>query len=235
MKATLLLLFSAAVIFAQVVPGRYILELSGDPAAVTASRQTARPGARAGAGVLAANRAAVRQLQIAARTAVAARGGTVVESLDTVFNGLIVNIPDARAAELLQIPGVVKLHTVRRVRPSLAHALPLHRVPDAWNLLPLGQNSAGAGIKIAIIDTGIDYTHANFKGPGTVAAYAAAKATGTLPANPTLFGPAAPRVKGGTDLVGDDYNADPDDPNFQPIPHPNGTPGLVRMVLELDS
>ncbi len=162
MKATFILLFSAAATFAQVVPGRYILELSGDPAAVTASRQTTRPGVRAGAGVLAAHRTAVRQLQVAARTAVAAHGGTVVESLDTVFNGLIVNIPDARAAELLQIPGAVRLHTVRRVRPSLSHALPLHKVPDAWNLLPLGQASAGAGIKIAIIDTGIDVNNPAF-------------------------------------------------------------------------
>ncbi|MEO8371417.1 MAG: S8 family serine peptidase [Candidatus Solibacter sp.] len=165
MRATLVLLFSAAVTFAQVVPGRYILELSGDPAAVTASRQTARPGARTGAAVLAAHRTAVRQLQVAARTAVAARGGTVVESLDTVFNGLIVNIPDERAAEFLQIPGAVKLHTVRRVRPLLAHALPLHKVPDAWNLLPLGRDSAGAGIKIAIIDTGIDVNNPAFADP----------------------------------------------------------------------
>ena len=170
MKAPLLLLcltatFFTATAFAQVVPGRYILELSGDPAAVNASRQMARPGLRPGAGVLAAQRTAMRQLQAAARTAVAAHGGSVVESLDTVFNGLIVNIPDARAAELLQIPGAVRLHTVHRVRPLLAHALPLHKVPDAWNLLPLGQDSAGAGIKIGIIDTGIDVNNPAFSDP----------------------------------------------------------------------
>ena len=70
----------------------------------------------------------------------------------------------------------------------------------------------GEGIKIAVIDTGIDYTHANFGGPGTVAAYNAAHATERAPADPALFGPNAPKVKGGTDLVGDDYDADrPDD------------------------
>jgi len=60
---------------------------------------------------------------------------------------------------------------------------------------------------VGIIDTGIDYTHADFGGPGTVAAFNAASVTSTSPADPALFGPAAPKVKGGTDLVGDDYDA----------------------------
>ena len=123
MKTIFFLLLSASATFAQVVPGRYILELSGDPAAVTAVRQGARSGARAAATAMAAHRTAVRRSQASARSAVAARGGTVIESLDTVFNGLIVDIPDARAAELLQIPGAVKLHAVRRVQPLLNHAL----------------------------------------------------------------------------------------------------------------
>lgn len=165
MKTILFLLLSASATFAQIVPGRYILELSGDPAAVAAAQAGARPGARATATAMAAHRTAVRQSQASARNAVAARGGTVIESLDTVFNGLIVNIPDARAAELLQIPGAVKLHAVRRVRPMLNHALPLHKVPDAWNLLPLGQNGAGAGIKIGMIDTGVDVSNPAFSDP----------------------------------------------------------------------
>jgi minor extracellular serine protease Vpr len=162
MKTILLILLSASATFAQVVPGRYILELSGDPAAVAAIQQGGRPGARATTAVLAAHRTAVRQSQASARTAVAAHGGTVIESLDTVFNGLIVTIPEARAAELLQIPGAVKLHAVRRVQPLLSHALPLHKVPDAWNLLPLGQSGAGAGIKIGMIDTGVDVNNPAF-------------------------------------------------------------------------
>ena len=32
------------------------------------------------------------------------------------------------------------------------------------------------------------------------------------------------RVKGGIDLVGDAYNADPDDPAYQPVPHPDPNP-----------
>ena len=82
----------------------------------------------------------------------------------------------------------------------------------------------GEGMKIAVIDTGIDYTHANFGGPGTVAAYQAANAADTLPAEPGAVRPGGPRVKGGTDLVGDSYDADPDAPTCQPIPHPDPNP-----------
>jgi minor extracellular serine protease Vpr len=160
MKATILLFAAALSAFAQVVPGRYVLELSQDPAAVAAYQAGARVAAREAA--FAARRAGVRQTQMSARAAVAAHGGRVVESMDTVLNALIVEIPDARASELMQIPGALQLHPVHRVRPFLNHALPLHKVPDAWNLLPLGQNSAGAGIKIGMIDTGIDITNAAF-------------------------------------------------------------------------
>jgi subtilisin family serine protease len=112
-----------------------------------------------------ARRAAVRQAQSSARRGVAEHGGTVVESTDTVMNALLVSIPDARAAELSQIPGVVAVHPVRRLMLHLDHALPLHKVPDAWATLPLGQNSAGAGIKIGMIDTGIDVNNPAFSDP----------------------------------------------------------------------
>src|SRR4029453_10500958 len=71
---------------------------------------------------------------------------------------------------------------------------------------------------------GIDYTHANFGGLGTVAAFAAADATDTGPADPAQFGPAAPKVKGGFDLVGDAYNASSSAPPAAQIPHPDPNP-----------
>ncbi|WP_455132545.1 S8 family serine peptidase [Microbacterium aurum] len=46
------------------------------------------------------------------------------------------------------------------------------------------------------------------------------------PSPPTRpwFGPDAPRVKGGIDLVGDDYNADSSSDDYQPVPHPDDNP-----------
>jgi subtilisin family serine protease len=57
-----------------------------------------------------------------------------------------------------------------------------------------------------------------------VAAFDAAKANSAQPADPALYGPDAPRVKGGIDLVGDDYNADPNSASYQPVPHPDDNP-----------
>jgi len=97
--------------------------------------------------------------------------------------------------------------------------------PVAWQSLG---RFRGQGMKVAILDTGIDYTHANFGGPGTVAAYNAAFAANTVAANPAWFGPGAPKVKGGTDLVGDAYtgrNAPQPDPNPLDCPYTAGTSG----------
>jgi len=162
-KSAALFLVSAVVVWGQTVPGRYVVELAGDPAATAAAKQGSRFAAREAG--FAARRAAVRQGQTDARTRIGELGGTVLASMDTVVNALIVSIPDARAAELSKVPGVVKVHPVHRVRALLNHALPIHKVPDAWNTLPLGQSSAGAGIKIGMIDTGIDVNNPAFSAP----------------------------------------------------------------------
>lgn len=162
-KSAALFLVSAAVVWGQTVPGRYVVELAGDPAATAAAKQGSRFAAREAG--FAARRAAVRQGQTDARTRIGELGGTILASMDTVVNALIVSIPDARAAVLSNIPGVVKVHPVHGVRPLLNHALPIHKVPDTWNTLPLGQSSAGAGIKIGMIDTGIDVNNAAFSAP----------------------------------------------------------------------
>ena len=76
-------------------------------------------------------------------------------------------------------------------------------------------NVHGDGIKIADIDTGLDYVHANFGGPATAAAYASVTDTSPFP---NAFVDTA-KVPGGTDLVGDAYNAN--DPNSVPVPDSN--------------
>jgi subtilisin family serine protease len=117
---------------------------------------------------------------------------------------------------LRQIPGVVNVLRVGVYSHENAVSVPRIGTPLAWS----GVNGVrGEGIKIAILDTGIDYTHANFGGPGTTAAFEAAFAADTLPADPALFGPNAPKVKGGIDLVGDDYDANVS--GSLPVPDPN--------------
>jgi minor extracellular serine protease Vpr len=154
--------------------------------------------------------------QDAIRAQIAAAGGTVVGTFQSALNGIKVRVATNKVPSLRLIPGVVDVKGVNRYAPDNAVGVPRVQAPAVW-AGALGVR--GEGIKIAVIDSGIDYTHANFGGPGTPAAYDAAFATNSLPADPALFGPGAPRVKGGTDLAGDAYDAD--DPNSVPQPDPN--------------
>lgn len=74
----------------------------------------------------------------------------------------------------------------------------------------------GAGIKVGIIDTGIDYTHAMFNGAGTEEAF--------KQVNPDVADPGFPTAKvvGGIDLVGTEYNSGSADFSKRiPIPDEN--------------
>jgi minor extracellular serine protease Vpr len=144
------------------------------------------------------------------------RGGTVLAHYHDALNGIKVEIARSEVAGLANLPGVVQVVPVPKYNINNVVSVPFIGAPQVWQGTPAFK---GEHVKIAIIDTGIDYTHANFGGPGTVAAFAAAAATSTAPADPKLFGPAAPKVKGGTDLVGDAYNADI--AGSVPVPDPN--------------
>jgi subtilisin family serine protease len=107
----------------------------------------------------------------------------------------------------------VDVSPIALMEPDNTNSVPLIGAPAVWSGVP---GLRGEGVKIGIIDTGIDYTHLNFGGPGTIQAYAAAHAAETAPADPQFFGPDAPKVKGGIDLVGDAYNG-----RNIPVPDPN--------------
>jgi len=148
--------------------------------------------------------------------AIVSRGGKVLAHFHDAMNGMKVEIERGEIAGLSAMPGVVQVVGVPKYNISNAVSVPFIGAPAVWQGTP---GFRGEHVKIAIIDTGVDYTHANFGGPGTVAAFAAAAATSTAPADPTMFGPNAPKVKGGTDLVGDAYNADV--ATSVPMPDPN--------------
>src|SRR3954471_16891441 len=157
-----------------------------------------------------------RAEQTTAQGAIQGLGGRIVGRYQSALNGIKVRIAADRVAALRALPGVVEVRPVTTYKHENAIGVPRIQAPLAW----AGVNGVrGEGVKVAIIDTGIDFTHANFGGPGTPAAYDAAFVNGKLPADPALFGPNAPKVKGGTDLVGDDYNAN--DASSVPVPDPN--------------
>ena len=146
-------------------------------------------------------------------------GGTVESSFQSAYNGLRISIGKDKLAALAGTPNVVGIHALQTFYPDNTHGVPLVGAPAVWD----GLNGLhGENVRVGIIDTGIDYTHADFYGPGTADAYTAAHATETLAADPSMFGPAAPRIKGGTDLVGDNYAAG--GTPAQQIPHPDPNP-----------
>jgi minor extracellular serine protease Vpr len=195
----------------------YIVELADAPVSA-ASADAASPMSRSQKQQLAQS---LRSQQNSVANQAKSLGGTVLASYQYAYNGIKVRIPAKQAAALAALPGVVGVHRAQVFKPNNTHGVPLIGGPAVWGGVP---GYRGENVKVAIIDTGIDYTHADFGGPGTPAAYQAALAVDTADADPALFGPSAPKVKGGTDLVGDSYNADPSSASYQPTPHPDSNP-----------
>jgi len=196
-------------------PVTVVAILAGDSVA-NAQEKAGRRLSREEKGAIKAQR--VRE-QSASRGSIESAGGHVIGTFQSALNGLKVSIPRNQVSLLRQASGVVEVLPVRTYHLDNVVSVPRIQAPIAWS----GVNGfRGEGVKVAIIDTGIDYTHANFGGPGTVAAYQAALATDSLPADPTMFGPNAPKVKGGIDLVGDAYDAGGTGAAL--VPHPDSNP-----------
>ncbi|MBS1831386.1 MAG: S8 family serine peptidase, partial [Acidobacteria bacterium] len=152
-------LLVASLAVAQVVPNSYVVELEGAPAL---------EGFRAGRlrtdrASFEAARVRIRDEQESSIRALRNAGGTLRQQLDTVVNGIVVEMPDAEASKLRQLPGVKNVYPVYVAKRHLDRALELLGVPIAWNYLPGGPDSAGAGIKVAVVDTGVDVLHPGFR------------------------------------------------------------------------
>jgi hypothetical protein len=123
-------------LFAGIVPNRYIVELTGESAAHYIARtfppNQRRAALAGGAGMQA--RARVRFEQAAVRIPLERRGARVVGSLDTLANVLFVEMPTAQVARLRSVRGVRRVLPERTYRLTLDHALPLHKVPQAWSM-----------------------------------------------------------------------------------------------------
>jgi minor extracellular serine protease Vpr len=162
----------------------------------------------------------LRKAQDAIGDDISAKGGKVMSQLQTAYNGMRVRIAGNKADSLATLPGVTGVHAITPKSLGNTVSIPFLGVPQVWQ----DTGYTGKGVKVAIIDTGIDYTHADFGGPGTTAAFEKAAAASASPADPALFGPAAPRVKGGYDFVGDAYDAGAEAGSPATIPHPDPNP-----------
>ena len=188
-----------------------MLELEGQPVArqQAAARQQGRTltdGQRAAA------RATLRAAQDRLVPQIEANGGQVMAQLQDAYNGVKVRVARSELAALAALRGVIGVHGVARFEPTNAQGVPYIGGTAAW-----GGDLTGAGVTIAVIDTGIDYYHANLGGSGDPADFANDDG---LSIEPGTF-PTA-KVVGGTDFVGDAYDASAD--GAAAIPHPDPDP-----------
>jgi subtilisin family serine protease len=175
------------------VHSRWFIELAGRPAADGNSLQS-----------LAREKQAFRD---------AARASGIVlnerYAFDTLWNGFSVDLSAADLAAVKRLPGVKAIYPVVDIEAPVQPAGDGETAPDMFSAITqTGADLArselglsGKGIKVAVIDTGIDYHHPDLGGG---------------------FGPGY-KVAYGYDFVGDDYNAatgapaipdpDPDDCN----------------------
>ncbi len=159
-KFLLLWLALAAPLFAAPAPrgvDRYALILDDAPVAthIRSRAELAGPEARA-----AAARIAVAQRGL--RDELARRSIRVTGSVQTLLNAVFVIATPQQAAALAKLPGVRGAAWMPPVKLHMDTAIDLVNARNAWQRVN-GMNNAGAGVKIGIIDTGIDQTHPAFQ------------------------------------------------------------------------
>ncbi len=108
--------------------------------------------------------AGIRSQQQSLRNELAIRSIPVTGSAAVLVNAIFVRIPISRAAELQTVPGVRVAVYLPPVHRHLNRALDLVQATAAWSQVG-GLGNAGAGIKIAVIDSGIDQTHPGMQDP----------------------------------------------------------------------
>jgi minor extracellular serine protease Vpr len=85
----------------------------------------------------------------------------VTGSVRTLANAIFVETSRENIATLRAMPGVKYVQEMMRIQRKMDRALPLVNAPAAWTALG-GVSSAGTGMRIAIIDSGIDQNNPSF-------------------------------------------------------------------------
>ncbi len=184
--------------------------------------------------------AKVSAFQDSLEQGIVAQGGTVIYRMRTLGSGVIASMPAKVAKTIASLPGVAFVSRLYDFEANLSETV---NFIGGDTLKSFGIK--GKGVKVAILDSGLDYTHLAFGGSADplfweTAYYGTDPACTTgdepqcanrqpvQPAYANLFGPNGLRVKGGFDWVGPAWGANnaPLMPDANPIALANtGTHG----------
>ncbi len=166
------------------------------------------------------SKAQVQKVRAAQETVARALAAAPIEAREIyrvakAMNGIAVAVAPENVALLARIPGVRRVLPILLEHTTSLTSVPFIGAPNVWaNTIGLPAGALGTGVRVGIIDTGIDYLHGDFGGTGLLASYTA---EATASANFTTAGsfPTA-KVVGGTDFVGDAYTG-----SNTPVPDAN--------------
>lgn len=171
------------------------VELAGQPVALAVGAAL-----DAGRQMSEAEKAALRQplmnAQANLKTKLRTAGATINASYTDVLNAVRITVPASKLQKIAALPGVTKISRVPEHFRDNTNTVAFTGADDTWGKTGF----TGRGVNVAIIDSGINYYHADFNGPGA-AGFAADTGLDRTDGNfPTA------KVIEGFDLVGDAYD-----------------------------
>jgi subtilisin family serine protease len=100
------------------------------------------------------------------RTSKTAPGAKKLADVQVVLNAVVMEVDAAAIEELAKDPDVYRISRVKDYELDLSET-----VPYIGALTPPASGFDGSGVSVAVLDSGIDYTHADLGGPGTFPDY----------------------------------------------------------------
>jgi minor extracellular serine protease Vpr len=111
---------------------------------------------------------AAEQRDFESKAAAIAPNSQVVVELRKLANAVAITAPGYQIAQLAAVPGVRAFQISRQYHALLSTSVPLINAPSVWAQLG-GAAAAGRGMKIAVLDSGIDQTNPLFSDSGFAA------------------------------------------------------------------
>lgn len=185
---------------------RVIIQLSADSGAVAYAKGMSESKAKMAA--------LVQQYEFLTKVSALDPTAVVLAKVQLVLNAIFIEVDGAILPQLAQDPRVVRIAPVGNYEIDLSETVPYIGATAVHTM-----GFTGKGIKVAELDSGIDYTHAALGGSGNVADFNAN--------DPNIIEPGTfptAKVVGGYDFVGSNWptNSDEEQPDPDPLDKGSG-------------